>query len=136
MKNSEGEAHRWLLQAENDLAMAKVVLREGFFAQACFAAHQVAEKALKALGYYRGDRYIMGHSILELMSSLKPVYPQLSEYHDLAGILEQYYVPTRYPDALPGSIPFEAYNRAQAEDAVEGASAIVATAKGIITTDR
>ena len=133
MKNSEADARRWLLQAENDLDFARLALREGFFAQACFMAHQVAEKALKALAYYRGDRYVMGHSILELLSSLELSYPQLSEHQELAGILEQYYVPTRYPNALPGSVPFQAYNRGQAEDAVDGAAAMVATAKGVVS---
>ena len=34
MKNSEADARRWLRQAENDLAAARALLREGFFAQA------------------------------------------------------------------------------------------------------
>ena len=129
MKNSVADARRWLRQAENDLAAAQLMLREGFFAQACFMAHQIAEKALKALAYYRGDRHVMGHSLLELVSSLEPTYPQLSQHRELAGTLEQYYVPTRYPNALPGSVPFEAYNRGQAEDAVTGA--VVETASAI-----
>ena len=104
MKNSRGDARRWLLQAENDLAFGRLALREGFFAQACFISHQVAEKSLKALAYYRGDRTVIGHSLLELASSLEPTYPQLSKYHELAGILDQYYVPTRSPNALPGAV--------------------------------
>ena len=52
-------------------------------------AHQVAEKGLKALAYHRGDRYVTGHSRLELVSSLEPAYPELSGHRELAGILEQ-----------------------------------------------
>ena len=124
MKSSEADARRWLRQAENDLDFARLALREGFFAQACFMAHQVAEKALKALAYHRGDRYVTGHSLLELLSSLEPAHPELSGHRELAGLLDQYYLTTRYPDALPGGVPFEAYNRGQGEDAVQGARAI------------
>ena len=133
MKNSMADARRWLRQAKDDLAAAQLMLREGFFAQACFMSHQIAEKALKALAYYRGDRHVMGHSLLELVTSLEPTYPQLSQHQELAGTLEQYYVPTRYPDALPGSVPFEAYNRCQAEDAVAGAGAVVGTASAVVS---
>ena len=60
MRDREREAWRWLLQAENDLAFADLGLREGFFAQACFYSQQAAEKGLKALAYYRGDRVVLG----------------------------------------------------------------------------
>lgn len=78
MKNSKGDAQRWLRQAENDLEAARILLREGFFSQVCFAAHQVAEKVLKALAYYRGDRHVVGHSLLELLQGLGTTPPQLS----------------------------------------------------------
>ena len=87
MKDSAVSAELWLSQAENDLAFAKVALREEFFAQACFNSHQVAEKALKALAYLRGDRYVLGHSLDELLSALEPSYAQLSPWRDAAGVL-------------------------------------------------
>ena len=80
MKNSVVNARRWLRQAENDLAFARLAIREGFFAQACFMSHQIAEKALKALSYHRGDRYVTGHSLVELALGLESSYPQVSEY--------------------------------------------------------
>ena len=132
MKNSEADARRWLRQAENDLEFARLAVREGFPAQACFMAHQVAEKALKALAYYRGDRYVTGHSLIELVSLLENTYPRLSEFQQLMGTLNQYYVPTRYPDALPGGTPFETYHQGQAEEAVEGAGQVVDLAKDLI----
>ena len=95
-------------------------------------AHQVAEKALKAMAYKWGDRVVVGHSLLELVSNLETTYPQLSVYQKLAGILDQYYVPTRYPNALPGSVPFEVYGQDQEEDAVKGAGQVVDTARELI----
>jgi len=49
MRDSRGEALRWLSQARNDLDFGRLALREGFFAQACFVAQQTAEKALKSI---------------------------------------------------------------------------------------
>lgn len=132
MKNSEADAKRWLSQAENDLSAAQHMLDGGFYAQACFLCHQVAEKALKALAYYRGDRYVLGHSLLQLLREIVGTYPDMSQFEALMGVLNQYYVPTRYPDALPGGTPFETYNQGQAEEALAGASRLVDAAKGFI----
>ena len=105
MKRARAEAARWLAQAESDLAFAELGLREGFFAQACFVCQQTAEKALKALRYLGGARVVLGHSVVELLDSL------IAEHADLAGLregaqqLDQYYVPTRYPNGLAGRRP-------------------------------
>ncbi len=134
MKNSHADARRWLRQAENDLDFARLATREEFFAQACFMAHQVAEKALKALAYDRGDRYVLGHSLTELVSGLAPTHPALSELLEPMGVLDQYYLPTRYPDALPGSTPFEVFSEAQARDAVDAAETTFELAESIISS--
>ena len=132
MKNSEADGRRWLSQAENDLGAAQLMVERAFYAQACFMCHQVAEKALKALAYYRGDRYVLGHSLLQLLREIVGTYSDMSQFESLMGVLNQYYVPTRYPDALPGGTPFETYNQRQAEEAVDGASRLVDAAKGLI----
>ena len=64
---NQTEARRWLAQAQDDLAFARLGLREGFFAQACFLSQQAGEKALKALRYLRGDRRVLGHSLVALV---------------------------------------------------------------------
>ena len=135
MKNSETEARRWLRQAENDLSAPELMFREGFFAQACFMAHQVAEKALKGLAYYRDDRFVTGHWLLNLVSTLEPSYPSVSVFHSLARTLDRYYIPTRYPNALPGSVPFEVYERDDADAAVSGAGQVVRAATAEVSAD-
>lgn len=132
MKNSEADGKRWLSQADNDLSAARLMMDGGFYAQVCFMCHQVAEKALKALAYYRGDRYVTGHSLLELLQEISGTYPDMSQFEALMGTLNQFYVPTRYPDALPGGTPFETYNQSQAQEAVDGASRLVDAAKVFI----
>ena len=129
---AQQEAERWLRQAANDLASARLLLEEGFFAQACFFAQQVAEKALKGLAYLRGERAVLGHSAAELIERLEGSFPELAAHREVAGRLDQFYVSSLYPNALPGKAPFEVYTRGQAQEAVEGAAAIVKDVEKLI----
>ena len=126
------EATRWILQAENDLAFAQLGLREGYYSQACFMSQQAAEKALKSLAYGRGDRFVIGHSLQELLNGLVGTYREMESLREAACRLDQYYVPTRYPDALPGGLPFETYTIGQAEEAVSMAGEIVSSARSYL----
>jgi HEPN domain-containing protein len=132
MRDSRAEALRWLRQAENDLAFARLALREGFAAQTCFVCQQTAEKALKAMAYDAGERLVFGHSLVELVEHLHGRVQALSALREAAGLLDQYYIATRYPNGLAGGVPFEAFSRRQAEEAVEHAAAFVAAADASI----
>ena len=115
MKETRREAQRWLRQAENDLQYARLGLQGGFHAQVCFQCQQIAEKALKSIHYGKlGKRIVYGHSLVELAAELEL---DLSLRQELA-VLDQYYIPTRYPNGLPGGTPYEVYSRAQAEAAM------------------
>jgi len=129
MRDSSAEARRWLRQAENDLAFARLAVRERFFAQACFVAQQAAEKALKAVAYQLGDRVVLGHSLVDLIDRLCERVSDLTALREQGGILDQYYVATRYPNGLPGGVPFEAFGKAQASAAVETADRFVSAAQ-------
>ena len=132
MKRARDEAMRWLRQAENDLAFAELGAREGFHAQACFTSQQAAEKALKAVHYLSGARYVPGHSLVELLDTVEVSTGSFCGLVDSARQLDQYYIPTRYPNALPGGIPAEVYSSAQAEDAVTRARAFVDAARALL----
>ncbi len=125
--NPQEEAKRWLSQAENDLEFAKLGLAEGFNAQSCFNAQQSAEKAIKALAYLGGARYVLGHSVRELLDKIVDSYPQFEQYKETASRLDQYYITPRYPNAHPGTelAPFQVFTQGQAEEAVEWAGGIV-----------
>ena len=115
MKERRVEALRWLRQAENDLLYARLGLREGFSAQVCFLCQQIAEKALKSVHYGKlGKRIVYGHSLVELAQELSLG----SDLHRELALLDQYYIPTRYPNGLPGGAPYEVYSQVQAEAAV------------------
>ena len=111
----------WLRQAENDLLWAHDTLKAERFAQTCFAAQQVAEKALKALTFKKGYTEIRSHSILEITRALKIN----DDLENMGKRLDQYYISTRYPDAFPAGAPFEFFTEGQAREAVDFAEQFV-----------
>ena len=129
MWDSEAEADRWLKQAENDIEFARLGLREGFFSQVCFLAQQSAEKAVKAIGYMLGERTVLGHSVAVLTNRYAERVQELADLRADAGVLDQYYIPTRYPNGLPGGYPFMAFSREQANSAVGAAERFVELAR-------
>ena len=132
MRDSGEVAAIWMRQAAHDLESARFMMREGFYSQVCFMSQQVAEKTLKALAYYRGDTDARGHTIKALLSSLEVSYPDLSKFYELVETLEEYYIPTRYPDALPSGAPFEVYEYEDAEDALQNADLVFNYGRSII----
>lgn len=132
MKEPRAEALRWLRQAENDLAYARLGLREGFHAQVCFQCQQICEKALKSMHYGRlARRVVFGHSLVELAGPLG-LDPALRRE---MAILDQYYIPTRYPNGLPGGLPFEVYTADQAATAVATCARVIELAWGDLPPD-
>lgn len=121
----QNRAGDWLAQAKDDLKCAQANLRDHFYAQCCFICQQAAEKAVKSIAFKRGAKAAHSHSLLKLCDALS-INGGLRE---AAGVLDQYYISARYPDALPGGAPFEVFSRAQADDAVSRASAFVAMAE-------
>jgi HEPN domain-containing protein len=130
------EAERWLAQAVDDLDFTRWVLAEGrFFDKGCFIAQQAAEKALKAVHYLKGERLVFGHSVLELLNRLLPEHQELDVLHEPARLLDRYYIPTRYPNGLPGGSPFESFQRSDLESALDMAERVVAEAVRIVRTE-
>jgi len=112
-------------------------VRGGFFAQASFICQQAAEKALKALHFLRGARVVLGHYVVELLDGLTDDHPALRGVREVAQQLDQYYIPTRYPNGLPaGAVPSAVFTKRQADDAVVGARAISEIARAAIRGHR
>ncbi len=131
------QAGRWRLQAERDLAAGETLLAQGFYSHACFLAQQSAEKSLKALAYLIGADRTKGRQASGSTGLLQvvviPRYPSFRQFEEDAGILDQFYIATRYPDALPSSaVPYQVYPKSQAVDAIERATRIVKAARETI----
>lgn len=112
----------WLAQAKRDLEQAGSSQREGRHEWACFAAHQAAEKAVKALHLHRGQD-AWGHLVARLLQELPDEPP--GELVEQARALDNFYVPTRYPNGHPSGPPFEHYGPLQSGHALTYARAIL-----------
>ncbi len=119
------QGRRWLRQAEIDLGWVRRLLEEGAYYLACFHSQQAAEKALKGLLYAQGEESVLGHSVRRLTERAGTYEPAFSDSVGKWGILDTFYIPTRYPNGLPDGIPADVYNRSAAEQAVELAAEVV-----------
>lgn len=114
----------WLSQAERDLEHAQESRRAGHHDWACFAAQQAAEKAVKALHYSRGQE-AWGHVVADLLSDLPGGAKAPGELIEKARVLDNFYIPPRYPNGHPSGAAFEHYGPLQSEQAVTYAGEIL-----------
>jgi HEPN domain-containing protein len=89
-------------------------------------AEQAAQKALKGFLLAQGQRAIALHSVAQLAERCAQFDADFAVHVFPGRLLDQYYIPTRYPDALaPPAVPFESYTQEQGERAVAAVQAIV-----------
>ncbi len=112
----------WFRQAERDLEQARASGTADRHEWACFAYHQAAEKAVKAL-HLRHGQEAWGHVVARLLDELPLDVPQ--ELIEWGRVLDNFYLPSRYPDSHPEGAPFEHYGPKQSEEGDRGASAII-----------
>jgi len=111
----------WLAQAERDLDQAKASQRDGRHEWACFAAHQAAEKAVKAL-HLSLKQEAWGHVVARLLRDLPIQVPD--NLVEKAKVLDGFYLPTRYANSHPEGAPFEHYGSIQSTDGIAYAAEI------------
>ena len=107
----------WFDQALRDLEQAEDSLSAGRHEWACFAAQQSAEKAVKALHLHLGQE-AWGHVIAFLLNELPESVAVPKELIDKARVLDNFYIPPRYPNSHPQGAPFEHYGPLQSEEAI------------------
>lgn len=116
------EAQRWLTFAAEDLRVAELTLEAGIYNQTCFHAQQCVEKCLKACLAVEGELLVRTHLIADLLKVLPATASQaLRDIEKALARLDQFYIPTRYPDALPGTLPEGLPERHHAEVALSTA---------------
>ena len=113
----------WLTQAHRDLEQAQDSRAAGRHEWACFAAQQAAEKAVKAL-HLRLGQEVMGHVISHLLRALPKTTANLEDLIEKARVLDNFYIPARYPNSHPAGAPFEHYGSLQSEEAIRYAREI------------
>lgn len=118
-------ARDWLAQSQRDLEQAIASRGDGRHEWACFAAHQAAEKAAKAVHLHHGQDS-WGHVVARLLQDLPVDAPP--DLIEKGRALDNFYVPTRYPNGHPAGAPFEHYGPLQSDQAIAYAREIVAFA--------
>lgn len=114
----------WWKQALRDMEQAKDSLRAGRHEWACFAAHQAAEKAVKALHLHLGQE-AWGHVVAKLLRELPASCSPPEALVERGRVLDTFYIPPRYPNSHPEGAPFEHYGPLQSGEAIQYASEII-----------
>jgi len=114
---------QWLSFAKNDLMTAEVLHREGIWNQVCFHSQQAIEKLLKSA--IPCEKRPRSHKLSELLSLIPPGPFVLSEDNKKRlRRLDRFYIPTRYPDALPGALEEGMPSKSDADEAIQTAKVI------------
>lgn len=105
-KSNKEEALRWFTQAKDEFIDADDLRKRERFYLALFHFQQAAEKAVKAFLYLKvkSIEVFFTHSINDLLKVAIEIDIEFKEIESVKK-LDQYYIPTRYPNGLPGGIP-------------------------------
>lgn len=124
----EAEHGRWRAHADEELRAARHNADGGFHHVAVLHAEQAAQCALKALlrGVGRTEQ-ARGHDLLRLTEEVAVHAPlQVDDgLRQRLSALARDYLPSRYPDALPGGTPSGHYGSADAERALATAGDVL-----------
>lgn len=119
------EGKRWLRQAQQDIDDAQYNQAGERYHLTCFLAQQAAEKALKGYLYAQGEEMVWGHSVADLARQCVEYDVRFEALIGVGGGLDRHYIPTRYPNGLPGGIPAEAFDADDAEKALRQAQRVI-----------
>lgn len=116
---------QWLDRATEDLTVARLVLKEQHTAHTCFLSQQCIEKALKAYLLAKTNSYPRTHKLVDLLVLCQQIEPAIDQYLTDCTIIDQYYIPTRYPDGIPGGTASGIPGQREAEEATTVAQKIL-----------
>jgi len=123
-------ARTWFDQARADLAAAEDSAVTGHYEWACFQAQQAGEKALQAVLYARGRTSIVTHSLRRLVMERAAIDTGFADLDEHARLLDQHYIPTRYPNGLDSeTTPSAYYDEKDAERCLQSARLILERAR-------
>lgn len=114
------EALDWWDEAKNNLRQAKKNFEINEWSVSAFLAHQVGEKALKALYIIKKRRLPpRGHDLVKLGKLVSA-----DEIMNELKLLNPHYIVSRYPNAANG-IPSEVYTKEISERCIKAAELVI-----------
>ena len=110
--------NNWFVFAGEDQQIAESALKDKIYNQICFHSQQGVEKLLK--GFLRAKKEIFPktHSLAEVLRLCERIDSTFSCLERECLTLDKYYIITRYPDALPGTLAQGLPVRKQAQEAL------------------
>ncbi len=121
------EAKRWIDFAYEDLRMAELALKEKIYNQVCYHSQQGVEKALKGFIEFKGGIHPQTHKLADILPLI--FENPFADIKDEILLLDRFYIPTRYPDALPGGLSEGLPNEKDGEEAIKVARMVFERAK-------
>jgi HEPN domain-containing protein len=126
---------QWLDRASEDLTVARLVLSEGHASHACFLAQQCIEKSLKAYLLTKTGHCPRTHKLVDLLAACESCASAFARFRDSCIIVDQYYIPVRYPNGVPGGLPGGLPDKNEAEETINIATDIFQFACKALTDD-
>jgi len=117
--------NQWFDLAFDDIDSAQIMLREGKYNIVCYFSHQAAEKGLKGVLEFHGINPPRIHNLIDLVSQCNNIDGLFEGVLAPARTLNQFYIPTRYPVAPPGSLPSGNPSKDTAQKALSHAETIL-----------
>ena len=121
------ESLRWLTQARDEFEDAEELRKRGRFYLALFHFQQATEKAFEAYLYLevKSVEVFHTHSVDELSSTAVKIDADFKRVAS-AKKLDRFYIPTRYPNGLPGGVPSRYFDDPkEAEEAMRLAKNVI-----------
>ncbi len=122
---SDSLPKQWLAKASEDLTVARLVIKEDHTAHACFLSQQCIEKSLKAYLIAKANDYPHAHKLVDLLKKCEQFDSAFSDFLSDCIVVDQYYIPTRYPDGVPGTAPGGTPSETEAKEAISAAERIL-----------
>jgi len=88
-------------------------------------SQQVVEKSFKGFLLAKGRSHPRLHKVTELAKLCAEISIDLEPLKDNLKLIDEFYIPTRYPDAIPGGLAEGLPGRDDAKLALETAAAIL-----------
>ena len=118
-------ADEWMDFALLDLRRGEILFRENDFSIACYFSQQAAEKALKSFLVDNNVSYPRTHDLVKVNYLCRKIDDNFSDLKSRVVLLNQFYMPTRYPDAPAGMAPEGTPSKETAREALDYAHDVV-----------
>lgn len=113
----------WIKAAETDLKSAKTLgIETDLSAPIAFHSQQAAEKAIKAIILKKNHKISKTHDLMKLAKEAEITSDDIVTN---LKYLNRFYQPTRYPDAIAGSLETGLPTKQEADTALQSAKEIV-----------